>query len=165
MTPSYGIYSGYEVFENLPMSEANEEYFESEKYEIKHRDFEAPGNLGSFIATVNDIRRRHPALQDLSNIHFHHTNNEWILAYSKTTETNDDVVLVVVNLDTYHAHDDVLGLDLGLLGLPPDAPYEAFDELTGVTYVWSGANPYVRLTPDQPAHVLHLRWMPAWETT
>jgi starch synthase (maltosyl-transferring) len=165
MTPSYGIYSGYEVFENLPMSETNEEYFESEKYEIKHRDFEAPGNLGSFIATVNDVRRRHPALQDLSNIHFHHTNNEWILAFSKTTPNNDDVVLVVVNLDTYHPHDDVLGLDLGLLGLPWDAPYEAFDELTGVTYVWSGANPYVRLAPDQPAHVLHLRWMPAWETT
>ncbi|MGH9037820.1 MAG: alpha-1,4-glucan--maltose-1-phosphate maltosyltransferase, partial [Acidimicrobiia bacterium] len=94
MTPSYGIYSGYELAENLPMAETNEEYFESEKYEIKHRDFGAPGNLGSFIATVNDIRRRHPALQELTNIHFHHTNNEWMLAWSKATEERDDVVLV-----------------------------------------------------------------------
>ncbi len=165
MSPSYGIYSGYELAENMPMSETNEEYFESEKYEIKHRDFKAPGNLGAFIATVNDTRRRHPALQELTNIHFHHTNNEWMLAWSKMTDERDDVVLVVVNLDPHHAHDDVLGLDLGLLGLPSDAPYEAYDELTGVTYVWNGPNPYVRLAPDQPAHVLHLRWMPAWEMT
>ncbi|MDQ3946384.1 MAG: alpha-1,4-glucan--maltose-1-phosphate maltosyltransferase [Actinomycetota bacterium] len=165
MTPSYGIYSGYELCENQPAAETNEEYWESEKYEIKHRDFDVPGNLGAFIGTVNDVRRRHPALQELTNIHFHHTNNDWILAFSKTTQERDDVVLVVVNLDPYHTHDDVLGLDLGLLGLPADAPYEAYDEVTGVTYVWSGANPYVRLAPDQPAHVLHLRWMPAWEMT
>jgi starch synthase (maltosyl-transferring) len=165
MTPSYGIYSGYELGENQPAAETNEEYLESEKYEIKHRDFGAPGNLGSFVGTVNDFRRRHPAFQDLSNIHFHHTNNDWMLAYSKVTQNRDDVILVVVNLDPNHPHDDVLGLDLGHLGLPADAPYEAYDELTGVTYVWSGANPYVRLTPDQPAHVLHLRWMPAWEMT
>ena len=165
MTPSYGIYSGYELVENQPAAETNEEYLESEKYEIKHRDFDAPGNLGSFVGAVNDLRRRHPALQELSNIHFHHTNNDWMLAFSKTTQDRDDVVLVVVNLDPQHPHDDVLGLDLGVLGLPPDAPYEAHDELTGVTYVWSGANPYVRLAPDQPAHVLHLRWMPAWEMT
>jgi starch synthase (maltosyl-transferring) len=165
MTPSYGIYSGYELGENQPAAETNEEYLESEKYEIKHRDFDAPGNLGSFIGAINNVRRRHPALQELTNIAFHHTNNDWLLAYSKTTQDRDDVVLVVVNLDPYNTHDDVLGLDLGLLGLPTDAPYEAYDELTGVTYVWSGANPYVRLAPDQPAHVLHLRWMPAWEMT
>ncbi|MGH9040456.1 MAG: alpha-1,4-glucan--maltose-1-phosphate maltosyltransferase [Acidimicrobiia bacterium] len=163
MTPSYGIYSGYELGENVPMSPTNEEYFESEKYEIKDRDFETPGNLGSFIAAVNDIRRRHPALQDLTNIQFHHSNNEWLLVWSKMTEERDDVILVVANLDPYHPHDDVIAIDLGLLGLPTDAPYEAYDELTGVTYVWNGPNPYVRLTPDQPAHVLHLRWMPAWE--
>ncbi len=165
MSPAYGIYSGYELCENQPAAETNEEYLESEKYEIKQRDFDAPGNLGPFVRTVNDIRRRHPAFQELSNIHFHHTNNDSMLAYSKTTQDRDDVVLVVVNLDPEHPHDDVLGLDLGHLGLPTDAPYEAYDELTGVTYVWSGANPYVRLVPDQPAHVLHLRWMPAWEMT
>jgi starch synthase (maltosyl-transferring) len=165
MSPSYGIYSGYELCENQPAAETNEEYLESEKYEIKQRDFDGPGNLGSFVGAINDIRRRHPALQELSNIHFHHTNNDWMLAFSKTTQDRDDVVLVVVNLDPSHPHDDVLGLDLGVLGLPADAPYEAYDELTGVTYVWSGANPYVRLAPDQPAHVLHLRWMPAWEMT
>ena len=70
-------------------------------------------------------------------------------------------MLVVVNLDPQHAT-TTLGLDLDALGLAPDDPYEAHDELTGATYVWYGANPTSASTPEQPAHVLHLRWMPAW---
>jgi len=161
MTPSYGIYSGYELYENEPASEQNEEYLNSEKYEIKQRDFDRPDSLAPFIAQLNGIRRRHPAFAELTNIYFEHSNNPWILAWSKTSEVDDDVMLVVVNLDAIHVHDDVLGLDLPRLGLPVDQPYEAHDELTGVTYVWTGPNPYVRLSPDQPAHVLHLRPMPA----
>jgi starch synthase (maltosyl-transferring) len=165
MSPSYGIYSGYELCENEPASQVNEEYFNSEKYEIKHRDFAQPGSLAPFVSAVNDVRRRHPALAELSNIRFHHSNNEWILAYSKTTSAapglppgvDDDVVLVVVNLDPMGPHDDVLGLDLPSLGFGWDETYQAHDELTGATYTWTGANPYVRLDPDLPAHILHLR--------
>ncbi len=168
MSPAYGICSGYELYENEPMSPANEEYLNSEKYETRHRDFDAasPGfgnSLVPFVTRLNEVRRRHPALGELTNIRFHHTNNEWILAYSKRFE--DDVVLVVVNLDPNLTHDDVLGLDLAALGLPTDAPYAAHDELTDQTFIWQGPNPYVRLSPDFPAHVLHLRWMPGQDFT
>jgi starch synthase (maltosyl-transferring) len=155
MSPSYGIYSGYELCENEPFSDVNEEYLHSEKYEIKHRDFGADNSIADFVTLVNGIRRRHPALRELDNITFHHSNNEWILAYSK--QTGDDTVLTVVNLDPYGTHDDTLWLDLEALGFEPDEPFEAHDELTGTTYVWHGPTPYVRLEPDLPAHVLHLR--------
>jgi len=147
----------------------SEEYLDSEKYQLRPRDWagaEAEGRtLAPFITQLNDIRRRHPAFAELSNIHFHHSNNDWILAYSKATSPSpglppgphDDVVLVVVNLDPHYPHDDVLGLDLPALGFDWGDTYEAHDELTGATYTWTGPNPYVRLDPDLPAHVLHLR--------
>jgi starch synthase (maltosyl-transferring) len=92
----------------------------------------------------------------LGNVTVHPTHNDDILAWSK--HTAGDVVLVVVNLDPFAAHDDTLSLDLGRLGLPWDLPYEAYDELTGTTYTWTGSTPYVRLDPLlQPAHVLSLR--------
>jgi starch synthase (maltosyl-transferring) len=155
--PSYGMYSGYELCENQPMSDANEEYFESEKYEIKHRDFSQPGSLVPFVARINDIRRRHPAFADLSNIAFHSSSNDQILCWSKVDHAADDVMLMVVNLDPHNTHEDTLGLDLPALGFDWNETYEAFDELTGMTFIWTGAHPYVRLDPGLPAHVLHLR--------
>jgi starch synthase (maltosyl-transferring) len=157
MVPSYGIYSGYELCENQPMSDTNEEYFESEKYEIKHRDFSQPGSLVPFVARLNDIRRRHPAFADLSNVAFHHSDNDQILVWSKVNREADDVMLMVVNLDPHNTREDTLGLDMPALGFDWNETYEAFDELTGMTFMWTGANPYVRLDPGLPAHVLHLR--------
>jgi starch synthase (maltosyl-transferring) len=156
--PSYGIYSGYEVCENVPASEANEEYLRSEKYEIKRRDWDDPASLAPLVTKLNDIRRRHPALAELRNIHFHPSHNDSILAWSKHATDGTDVVLVVVNLDPDSPQEDTLSLDLGLLGLPWDLPFEAYDELTGTTYTWQGPNPYVRLDPAvASAHVLALR--------
>jgi starch synthase (maltosyl-transferring) len=157
MTPSYGIYSGYELAENQPMSDANEEYLESEKYEVKHRDFDDPRSLGPWVGLVNEIRRRHPALQRLRNIHFHDSTNPALIAYSKHTDDRADVVLMVVNLDPATTHEANITLDLGLLGLPWDQPFDAYDELTGQSFSWQGAWQYVRLDPHQAAHVLHLR--------
>jgi len=162
LVPSYGIYSGYELCENVPASETNEEYFRSEKYEVKDRDWAHPDSLAPFVTRINEIRRRHPALGELRNIRFHSSRNDNIVAWSKHTDDGSDVVLVVVNLDPYAAHDDTLSLDLGLLGLPWDLPFQAHDELTGTTYTWAGPHPYVRLDPVlAPAHVLHLRPLPA----
>jgi starch synthase (maltosyl-transferring) len=157
MAPSYGIYSGYELGENAPMADTNEEYLRSEKYELKQRDFDAPRSLAPLLEQLNDIRRRHPALQRLRTVRFHHSTNDHVLAYSKHTEDRSDVVLVVVNIDPVHTHETTLGLDLGLLGLAWDRPYEVHDELGGRTFTWQGADPYVRLTPDQAAHVFHVR--------
>ena len=161
MVPSYGIYSGYELCENQPASDANEEYLWSEKYEIKRRNWASPDSLAPFVTRLNQVRRRHPAFSELRNVRFHPSYNDSILAWSKHTDDRSDVVLVVVNLDPHAAHDDTLTLDLGFLGLPWDLPFEAHDELTGTTYTWQGGHPYVRLDPVlQPAHVLHLRTPP-----
>jgi starch synthase (maltosyl-transferring) len=157
LTPAYGIYSGYELGENEPASEHNEEYRYSEKYEVKDRDWDDPASLASYVRRVNEARRSHPALSELSNVHFEHSDNESILAYSKRSHDGSDVVLAVVNLDPFNVQEDTLWIDLERLGLPGDEPYEAHDELTDVIYVWEGPSPYVRLAPDEPAHLLTLR--------
>jgi starch synthase (maltosyl-transferring) len=157
MTPSYGIYSGYELAENEPMSESNEEYFRSEKYELKDRDWDDRRSLAPFITLINDVRRRHPALQRLRNLRFHNADNPHMIVYSKHTDDRSDVVLMVVNLDPWTTHDCTLDVDLGLLGLPWDQPFEAYDELSNQSFSWTGPHPYVRLDPFQAAHVLHLR--------
>ena len=158
LVPNYGLYSGYELFENIPQSEANEEYLNSEKYEVKSRDWERPDSLAPFITRVNQIRRAHPALQQLRGTRFHWSNKDSILVYSRATADLTDVILVVVNLDPGHWQEDTLYLDLDALGLDPAEPFEAADLLTGATYSWQGAAHYVRLDPpDQPGHVLHLR--------
>jgi starch synthase (maltosyl-transferring) len=157
LVPAYGIYGGYELMENAPASEANEEYFRSEKYEVKQRDWDDPASLAPFVTLLNDIRRRHPAFAELGNIRFHGTFNEHMLAYSKRSADGSDTMLVVVNLDPLQPHDDTIVLDLAVLGMPAHRPFIALDELTGAVYTWGGPSAYVRLDPSQAAHVFSLR--------
>ena len=158
LVPAYGIYSGYELCENEPESYANEEYRNSEKYEIKRRDWSRPGSLAPWITHLNHVRRRHPAFSRLRNLRFQHSDNPAMLAYAKVSDDGSDVVLVAVNLDPDRVQETTLGLDLGALGLTADQPFEARDEMTGQTFTWQGAHPYVRLDPaTEPGHVLHLR--------
>jgi starch synthase (maltosyl-transferring) len=157
MTPAYGIYSGYELCENEPFSELNEEYLQSEKYEIKHRNWDTD-SLAPFITRINDVRKRHPALHRLRSIRFHHSDNENIICWSKVSDDGDDVVLVVCSLEPDSVQETTLWLDLDILGLHPDHPYEAYDELTRQAFTWWGPSPYVKLGPGaEVAHVLHLR--------
>ncbi|HET6663747.1 MAG TPA: alpha-1,4-glucan--maltose-1-phosphate maltosyltransferase [Acidimicrobiales bacterium] len=158
LVPSYGIYSGYELYENEPASDTNEEYLHSEKYEIRRRDWGRADSLAPFIATINDIRRRHAALHWLRNVRFHGSVNDRFLVWSRGHRDEGDLLLVVVNLDPHSAQETVLRLDLGAVGLPWQGPYTATDELTGDVYTWDGPNPYVRLDPRQGnvAHVLTL---------
>ncbi|HUQ38967.1 MAG TPA: alpha-1,4-glucan--maltose-1-phosphate maltosyltransferase [Acidimicrobiales bacterium] len=158
LVPSYGIYSGYELGENEPASESNEEYLYSEKYEVKKREWDDPRSLAPFITTVNDIRRRHPALHRLRNISFHRSENDNIMAFSKRSDDGSDVVLCVVNLDPGSTQESTLHLDLEVLGVAAGEPFEVHDELTGDAFTWQGAHPYVRLDPwVAPAHVLGVR--------
>jgi starch synthase (maltosyl-transferring) len=158
MVPSYGVYSGYELYENEPASETNEEYLHSEKYELKERDWDRPDSLAPFMTRINEIRQEHPALQNLRNTIVHHTNNDALLAYSRHSDDGGDVILCVANLDPDHAQEDTPWLDLAAMGLPWDVPYEAHDLLTDERFTWQGPSPYVRIDPAaQPAHVLHLR--------
>ncbi len=161
LTPSYGMYSGYELYENEPMSDTNEEYFHSEKYEIRRRNWDDARSMAPCITRVNEIRRRHPALQRLRNVQFHRSTDDAVLAFSKVSEDGSDVVLTVINLDPWNTHECVLDLDLEALGMPLDRPFEAYDELTRQSFTWRGPEPYIRLDPYQEvAHVLHLRPLP-----
>ncbi|MBA3956522.1 MAG: alpha-1,4-glucan--maltose-1-phosphate maltosyltransferase [Acidimicrobiia bacterium] len=159
LVPSYGIYRGYEWCENAPQSDTNEEYANSEKYEIKERGWDEHGGpLTPFIRRINQIRAAHPALGTLRNTTFHTSSKDAIVVYSRVSDEGEDVVLCVVNLDPEHHQEDTLTLDLGAMGMPYDEAFEAHDELTGDTYTWQGAHPYVSLDPaEQPGHVLHLR--------
>jgi len=147
LSPSYGVYSGYELYENQPASETNEEYLNSEKYEIRVRDFDQPGTLAPLMTAVNRIRRRHPAFARLRSIRFWPTTNPQIVAYSKADDDGEDRVLVVVNLDPYQPQYAFVHLDLTELDLPPYRPYRVRDLLSQESYTWSGADPYVRLDP------------------
>jgi starch synthase (maltosyl-transferring) len=156
LVPSYGVYSGYELFENEPASDANEEYQHSEKYELRERDWDRPDSMAPYIAHVNGIRRRHPAFRWLRNVRFHGSSNDRFLVWTRGHVDDGDLVLMVVNLDPHEPRETVLDLDLGAVGLPWHGPLPVTDELTGDGYVWEGNRPYVRLDPTvgQVAHIL-----------
>ncbi|MFJ2696658.1 alpha-1,4-glucan--maltose-1-phosphate maltosyltransferase [Streptomyces rochei] len=155
LSPAWGIYSGYELCENTPLREGSEEYLDSEKYQLKPRDWATAAREGTTIAPLitrlNTIRRESPALRQLRDLHFHHTDKEEVIAYSKRQGSN--TVLVVVNLDPHHTQEATVSLDMPQLGLDWHESVPVRDELTGETYHWGRAN-YVRLEPGRtPAHV------------
>ncbi len=153
LSPAYGIYSGFELCENQAVP-GTEEYLHSEKYEIKVRNWNQPGNLNELIAQVNRIRRENPALQQLTNLAFLPSDNDQILFYRKTSADGSNVLLVAVNLDPHQTQVGWVTVPLHQLGLPSGASYTVRDLLTDARYTWSGRN-YVRLTPGElPAHIL-----------
>jgi starch synthase (maltosyl-transferring) len=155
LSPSYGIYSGYELFENVPVKEGSEEYLDSEKYEVKHRDWKQP-NMIDYITAINNIRRKHPALAELSDLHFHNVDKENMLAFSKTSP-DGETILVVVNLNPFRWEEGTTDLDLGALGVDAAHPFEVHDLITDTKYVWHGHNNYVHLDPKaEPAHVFRI---------
>ncbi len=158
LSPAYGIYSGYELFEHMAVREGSEEYLDSEKYQYRPRDWDMAGSLAPYITRVNAVRRLHPSFRRLTNLWFHAVDNEQIIAFSKVSAGRTDPVLAVVNLDPHHTHEATTWLDLWQLGLEHVGPYEAHDLLTDTTYVWHGPGNFVRLDPDvEPAHVFRLR--------
>ena len=156
LSPVYGLYSGFELCENVPLRPGSEEYLHSEKYEIRVRDWEAPGNLNDEIARLNGIRREHPALQRLRNLSFHLSENEQILFYRKHAPGDD--LLVVVNLNPHRGEATMVHVPLEAMGIGPDEPFVVRDLLTGERYTWRGIRNYVHLDPlaGQVAHVLHV---------
>jgi starch synthase (maltosyl-transferring) len=163
LSPSWGVYAGFELCESAPAKPGSEEYLDSEKYQLRPRDWaaaEAEGrSLAPLLTTLNRLRRGHPALRQLRDITFHHVDNGTLLAYSKRRD--DDVVLVVVNLDPFHTQEATVSLNMPELGLSWHESFPVRDELTGETYHW-GRDNYVRLEPGRaPAHVLSLRPSPS----
>ena len=155
----WGMYNGFELCEGAALP-GREEYLNSEKYDYKVWDWDRPGNIVSFIAALNRVRREHPALQRYCNLRFYEADNDNILFYGKHTEDMRSVVLVVVNLDPYSAQESMVRLPMEELGLGPDETFQMHELISDRRFFWRGEQNYVRLDPeDQPAHVLRLlRW-------
>jgi starch synthase (maltosyl-transferring) len=162
-SPSWGVYAGFELFEHVAVRPGSEEYLDSEKYQIRVRDWaaaEASGHtLSPYLTTLNEVRRAHPALQLLRNVTVHRSDDDCVLVYSKRAGEGPgaDVVIVVINLDPHGTRETTVHLDMPALGLDWQEPFVVRDELTGDSWTWHEHN-YVRLDPHvQPAHVLTVR--------
>jgi starch synthase (maltosyl-transferring) len=157
LSPLYGIYSGYELCENEALP-GREEYLDSEKYQYKERDWNAPGNIKDWIARLNKIRKENRALQLYTNLRFHDAENDAILFYSKMTPARDNIILVVVNLDPQRKQNSFVYVPIENFGQMESDVYQVQDLLSGATYTWRGRRNYVELDPDiQPAHIFLVR--------
>jgi starch synthase (maltosyl-transferring) len=162
LAASYGLYSGFELAENVPVREGSEEYLDSEKYQIRVRNFEQPGSLVEMIGRINTIRREHPALHHDWGLRFHATDNPQILCYSKRSVEGGDTILVVVNLDPFNMQHGFIQLPLADWGFELTDTVEVRDLLSPERYFWRGEWNYVRLDPSAAvAHVLHVQPVPS----
>ncbi len=165
LSPSWGIYSGYELCEGSPVRPGSEEYLDSEKYQYRPRDWEqaqqGPAGIAPYIARLNAIRKAHPALHWLRNLRFHHVNQPELICFSKRDPQEEDTVLVIVNLDPRQPREATVWLDLPALGLESNADFVITDELSGQTFRWGRAN-YVHLDPGyEPAHIFQVKTSPS----
>ena len=156
---SYGIYGpAFELCENVPVEAGSEEYLDSEKYELKHRDLDSPASLKNLISRINRIRKENPALQSNRNLRFHEVDNPSLICYSKATDDLSNVIIVIVNLDSFHTQTGWVDLDLGAIGLDPNRAFQAHDLLGGGLFLWQGPRNFVALEPESlPAHILRVR--------
>lgn len=164
LSPTWGMYSGYELYEHIPVREGSEEYLDSEKYQLRPRDYVGAATRGEslepWIAALNRIRRKHPALQQLRNLNFHYIDNDALIAYSKFDPATGDAVLVVINLDPFTANQGTLWIDMPVIGRQWQETMTVFDEVSGEHFHWGQAN-YIRLEPWRAvAHIVTLPPVP-----
>lgn len=153
----YGIYSGYELCENEALP-GREEYLDSEKYQFKERDWNAPGNIKEWITRLNQIRRENRAFHFYDNLQFYHADNDAILFYGKMTAARDNIILVVVNLDPHGKQHSYVDVPMEEFGSMDEDSYEVHDLLSDARYIWHGRRNYVELDPEiQPAHIFRVR--------
>jgi starch synthase (maltosyl-transferring) len=157
MSSLWGIYSGYELCENEALP-GREEYLDSEKYQLKERDWDAPGNIKDWITRLNQIRRENRALHFYDNLRFYHAENDAILFYGKMTPARDNIILIVVNLDPFRKHDSYVDVPIDEFGETDRNTYQVHDLLTDARYTWQGRRNYIELDPEiQPAHIFRVR--------
>jgi starch synthase (maltosyl-transferring) len=157
MSSLWGIYSGYELCENEALP-GREEYLDSEKYQLKERDWDAPGNIKDWITRLNEIRRQNRALHFYDNLRFYDAENEAILFYGKMTPARDDIILVVVNLDPFRKQDSYVDVPIDEFGEMEGDTYQVHDLLSDARYTWHGRQNYIELDPEiQPAHIFRVR--------
>ena len=156
----YGIYSGFELCENAALH-GKEEYWDSEKYQFKGRDWNAPGNIKEFMTRINRIRRENRALHQYDNLRFYQSENENVLFYGKMTESRDNIILIVVNLDPWNRQDSFIHVPIEEFGWMESDTYQVHDLLWNERYLWHGRRNFVSLDPHQkPVHIFRVRrWM------
>ncbi|MBI2225472.1 MAG: alpha-1,4-glucan--maltose-1-phosphate maltosyltransferase [Betaproteobacteria bacterium] len=159
LAASYGIYGpAFELLEAAPREPGSEEYLDSEKYQIRHWNLEAPHGLADLIARVNRARRENPALQSDASLRFFPVDNDSLLCYAKSAAEVENLVVTVVNLDPHHVQSGWVELDLASLGIDAHTSYQMHDLLSGARFLWSGPRNFVQLDPQRaPAHVFALR--------
>ncbi len=159
-SPTWGVYSGFELFENRAASPGSEEYLDSEKYQYRVRDWAAAERKGRtlapYLTRLNSIRRTHPALQQLRNLSLHSSTDDAILCFSKRTVSaeRDDTVIVVANLDPAAPRKTLLHLDMPALGFDRNDTFEVTDELSGGTWRWSDSNDVLIDPAEAPVRIL-----------
>jgi starch synthase (maltosyl-transferring) len=155
---SYGIYGpAFELMENRAREQGSEEYLDSEKYQIRNWD-EKADNLRELVAMVNRIRRENPALQTDRGLRFHPSENDQLLAYTKSGADGGNVILVVVNCDPHHTQRGMVTLPLDELGIERDRAYQAHELLSGARYLWNGPRNYIEINPHaMPAQIFRFR--------
>ncbi|MBV9874124.1 MAG: alpha-1,4-glucan--maltose-1-phosphate maltosyltransferase [Verrucomicrobia bacterium] len=157
LSTAYGIYSGFELCENVPIPN-REEYLNSEKYQFKERDWDAPGNIKAYVTQLNRIRKENRALQIYENLEFHAMENDQILFYSKATPSLDNIILVAVSLDPFHTQSGFASVPVERFGIGENEAYQVEDLLTNERFVWRGRRNFVLLEPNsRPAHIFRLR--------
>ena len=153
----YGLYSGFELCENDALP-GREEYLDSEKYQFKERDWDAPGNIKDWVTRLNEIRRTNRALSFYDNLRFYQADNDAIICYGKMTPARENIVVVVVNLDPHQKQHSFLELPIEQFGLMEGDAYQVHDLLSDARYIWRGRRNYVELDPEiQPAHIFRVR--------
>jgi starch synthase (maltosyl-transferring) len=158
-SPSWGVYAGFELFEHVALRPGSEEYLDTEKFQIRVRDWDGAAaegrTLAPYLTRLNEIRRSHPALQRLRNLVVHSSEDDAVMVYSKAS--GDDAVVVVVNVDPHGTRETMVHLDMPALGMAWNDQFVVHDELSGETWTWGERN-YVRLDPYiEPAHILTVR--------
>jgi starch synthase (maltosyl-transferring) len=159
LCPNYGIYGpAFELVEHAPREPGSEEYLNSEKYELRHWHLDRAGSLAPFIARVNAARRDNVALQRDGGLTFFATDNDELICYARIDASGANVMIVAVNLDPHHVQSGWVTLDLGVLGLDADQPFQVHDLLTDARYGWHGPRNFVQLDPAHvPAHLFRVR--------
>ena len=161
LSPAWGVYAGYELYEHVAVRPGSEEYLDSEKYTYRPRDWAAAEaenrSLAPYLTLLNRFRREHPALGQLRDLTFHEVDNPDVIAYSKSALRPDgraDTVIVVVNLDPHGAREATLSVEEAAIGVKPGELFQVTDAFSGQTWVW-GEHNYIRLDPfAEPAHLL-----------
>jgi len=161
LSPSYGIYNGFEICEAAPVP-GKEEYLDSEKYQLKAWNFDRPGHIKDDIRFLNRIRAEHPALRQLEGLRFYNAWNDHVLYYAKFTPDLSDFVLFAVNLDPHHAQGAPIEVPLWEFDLPDHATIEGHDLVTGHDFLWEGKMQHVWLTPEERPYAVWALKNPAF---